>query len=267
MNPRKYLYYLTSIFRLLTGIRERNMILRIFLHLPVPEKKNISLQKTGLKFQVRGAMDIWSIKETFLDRFYEIYGVPIQKNWSIIDIGAGIGEYTLFAAADHAGNQVHAYEPFPESFSLLQANLNLNRLEGVQVYNEAVGGQPGNAVLDLTSGEPLQYSTESQTVSPDAISVPTITLEQALARLSRRCQVLKLDCEGAEYAILFNTPDAALDSIDHIVLEYHDGVTAFSHLDLVKFLEAKGFQVKTTANDVHTELGYLHAFKLRAINT
>lgn len=267
MNLRKHSYYLISIFKLLTGIRERNMILRIFLHLPVPEKIIISLRNTGLQFQVRGVMDMWSIKETFLDRFYEKHGVPIQGNWSIIDIGAGIGEYTLLAATVQAGNQVHAYEPFPESFSLLVANLTLNHIEGVQIYAEAVGGQSGDAILDLTSGEPLQYSTESPTSSPDAIRVPTITLEQALARLERRCQVLKLDCEGAEYAILFNAPKAAFDSIDHIVMEYHDGVTAFSHLDLVKFLEEKGFQVKTVENHVHKELGYLHAYKTIAPNT
>lgn len=267
MNFRKYSYYLSSGLKLLTSFRERTTILGIFLHLPLSGKKIISLQKTGLQFQVRGAMDIWSIKETFLDRFYEKHGVPIQRNWSIIDIGAGIGEYTLFAAAGHAGNKVHAYEPFPASFSLLKVNLELNHIKGVQIFAEAVGGQPGSAILDLTSGEPLQYSTELQTVSPDAIHVPTITLEQALARLGTRCEALKLDCEGAEYAILFNAPDGVLDSIDHIVLEYHDGVTAFSHRDLVKFMQGKGFQVKTVENDVHAELGYMHAFKPHTVNT
>jgi FkbM family methyltransferase len=261
MTLHKYSYYLSSVVKLLTGVREKGTVLRIFLHLPAPENKIISLRKEGLQFQVRGAMDIWSIKETFLDRFYEKHGVPIQGNWAIIDIGAGIGEYTLLAAAGKAGNQVHAYEPFPESFALLHTNLAMNQVEGVQVFAEAVGGQPGTAILDLTRGEPLQYSTESKTTSPDAIHVPTITLEQALARLGRRCQVLKLDCEGAEYAILFNAPRAALDWVDHIVMEYHDKVTAFSHRDLVDFLQSQGFQVETTPNIVHAELGYLHAFK------
>jgi hypothetical protein len=132
----------------------------------------------------------------------------------------------------------------------------------VQIYSEAVGGQPGNAILDLTSGEPLQYSTESQTVSPDAIYVPAITLEQALSRLGRRCQVLKLDCEGAEYDILFNVPRTSLDQVDHIVMEYHDGVTNYSHHDLVVFLKSQGFEVETASNSVHVELGYLHAYKL-----
>ena len=259
MSLRKYSYYLASIFKLLIDIVEWRLVLRVFLNLPAPEKKIIRLRKTGLRFQVRGSMDIWSIKETFLDRFYEQFGVPIQDNWVIVDIGAGIGEYTLFAAAGHLGNAVHAYEPFPESFSLLKANLGLNQVDGVKVFAEAVGGQSGTAVLDLTSGEPLQFSTEAQKDSPDALHVPTITLEQALARIGKRCNLLKLDCEGAEYAILFNAPEAALAAIDHIVLEYHDGVTAYSHRDLAEFLRAKGFTVETAQNYVHSELGYLRA--------
>ena len=152
MNFRKYLYYADSIPKLLTGMREWHLVLQFFLGLPLTERKIISLRKAGLHFQVRGKMDIWSIKETFLDRFYEKFGVLIQDGWVIIDIGAGIGEYTLFAVAGHPGSTVHAYEPFPESFSLLKANLELNGIEGVQIFPEAVGGQAGTSVLDLTSG-------------------------------------------------------------------------------------------------------------------
>jgi len=261
MNFRKYYYYAGSILKLLTGVREWNLILRIFLDLPVPEKKVISLRSTGLRFQVRGKMDIWSIKETFIDRFYEKYGVPVQDDWVIVDIGAGIGEYTLFAAAGHSGNTVHAYEPFPESFSLLKANLELNRVKGVQIFSEAVAGQSGTAELDLAGGEPLKFSTEAHHALPDALHVTAMTLSQVLDRVGKRCNVLKLDCEGAEYTILFNTPDVVLATLDHIVLEYHDRVTAYSHRDLVEFLSAKGFSVETVPNVVHSELGYLHAFR------
>lgn len=261
MKPRKYLYYLSSIIKLLTGFRESGIVLRIFLHLPVPEKTVISLRKSGLRFQVRGVMDIWSIKETFLDRFYEKHGVPIQEDWAIIDIGAAIGEYTLLAATGKDRCLIHAYEPFPESFSMLRTNLALNHAERVQAFAEAVGGQPGTAALNLSRGGPLQVSTETGGTSQNAIRVPVITLDQALDRLGSRCQVLKLDCEGAEYDILLNAPQAALDRIDHIVMETHDGVTAFSHRDLVAFLQSQGFQVETSPNFVHPELGYLHAFK------
>jgi FkbM family methyltransferase len=261
MSFRKYYYYLVSIFKMLFGLREWPMVIKIFLHLPIPQKKIIHLRKTDLRFQVRGPMDVWSIKETFLDRFYERFGTPLQNGWAVVDIGAGIGEYALFAAAGHKGNRVHAYEPFPESFSLLEENCSLNPMDGVEIFMEAVGGQAGTAILDLGSGEPLQFSTESPAQSSNALQVPAISLAEVISRIGGRCNLLKLDCEGAEYAILFSAPDASLQAIDHIVMEYHDGVTAYSHLDLVEFLKHRGFSAKTTQNYVHSQLGYLHAFR------
>jgi hypothetical protein len=68
-----------------------------------------------------------------------------------------------------------------------------------------------------------------------------------------------MDCEGAEYPILLNTPDELLKKIDRIVLEYHDNVTDYTHQDLKKFLSEGGYKVKITPNFVHADLGYLYA--------
>jgi len=47
-------------------------------------------------------MDIRSIKEAFIDRFYErYYGTVSENGLRFIDIGAGIGESTSFAAIEH----------------------------------------------------------------------------------------------------------------------------------------------------------------------
>lgn len=259
MNFHKYSYYAGSILKMLNGMRPWHLILPIFLGLPVPEKKIVLLPRRGLRFQVRGKMDVWSIKETFLDRFYEKFGVPIQDGWLIVDIGAGIGEYTLFATAGHQNNTVHAYEPFPESFSLLTDNLKLNGMQGVTAFMEAVGSQSGTASLDLSSAEPLQFSISAQVTSPANLHVPVVTLAQVLDRVGKRVNVLKLDCEGAEYAILFSASQEVLDAIDHIVLEVHDGVTDYSRQDLAKFLREKGFSVRLVTNSVHPELGYMYA--------
>ena len=71
--------------------------------------------------------------------------------------------------------------------------------------------------------------------------------------------MLKLDCEGAEYNILFGAPDETLKRIRRIVMEYHDSLTSHTHRDLVKFLSEKGFHVQVTPNYVHDDLGYLYA--------
>jgi hypothetical protein len=92
------------------------------------------------------------------------------------------------------------------------------------------------------------------------IEVPGVTIESIFQELElQTCDYLKIDCEGAEYDILFNTNKAILSKIRHICLEYHNGVTSFSHVDLVHFFQINGFHVETHPNPAHRYLGFLHA--------
>ena len=51
---------------------------------------------------------------------------------------------------------------------------------------------------------------------------------------------MKLDCEGAEYSILFDTPQPVLEHIQRIVMEYHDNIVQYTHNDLIRFLNEQG---------------------------
>lgn len=260
---KKYLYYLSSIFSLLTGIKNWPLVVRIFLKIAPPGPYPIELRKSGLRLKARGIMDIWSIKETFLDRFYERFGVSVQDGWMVVDIGGGIGDYTLFAAIPNPHGRVVAFEPFPESFALLQENVAANGVTNVEAFPQAIWSQEGQLIIDSTAGEPGQFisrSTESQVA--EATQVPGISLEQAFARLEiARCDLMKIDCEGAEYAILFNTPEDVLRHVQRIVMEVHDSLTRYTHHDMQAFLTSQGYAVRVTQNYVHPDLGYLVAWR------
>ena len=258
----KYSYYLASIFKLLFGFNNPLLLVKIFLDPTHRGVKTVRLRGRRLQFRVRGAMDVWSIKETFLDRFYEKYGFAIQPDWNIIDIGAGIGEYTLYAALAQPGINVFSFEPYSESFVLMQENLGLNAVTNVQVFNEAIGAATGELILDLTGGEPLQFQSHLDKAAhiEKGVTVNSISLVDALARLGlEACDLLKLDCEGAEYPILLGAPRSALERIQRIVMEYHDNLTPYTHTDLTSFLQERGFEVETFPNPVHSHLGYLRA--------
>lgn len=259
---RKYTYYLLSIFELLFGFDNPILLGKIYLNLVRPGVRTVRLRGHGLQFRVRGAMDVWSIKETFLDRFYERYGFTIQPNWKIIDVGAGIGEYTLYTSIVQPSSQVFSFEPYPESFALMQENLRLNTITNVQVFNQAIGATSGELILDLTSGEPLQFQSHpmKSVHVGKSLSVNSVSLVDAFARLGlESCDLLKLDCEGAEYSILFGVPQPVLEHIGYIVMEYHDNTTQHNHNDMVRFLKERGFEVETFPNPVHRHLGYLRA--------
>jgi len=257
---RKYSYYLFSIFELFVGFKNPAVILSIFLGRKASKSRIVHL-RGGPAFRVRGAMDVWSIKETFLDRFYERCGFAIQPGWTVIDIGAGLGDFTLFAALVD-DTRVISFEPFPESFGFLRENVALNEAKNVEAFSEAVSSAEGTLLLDLTGGEPLQFQSHNGPVTQPAsqITVRARSLSDAVLQTGQgTCDLLKLDCEGAEYDILMKSPPEILRIIQRIVMEYHDGVATNSHHDLVHFLHGQGFKVQTFDNQVHENLGYLRA--------
>jgi hypothetical protein len=54
--------------------------------------------------------------------------------------------------------------------------------------------------------------------------------------------LLKLDCEGAEYGILFSLSEETYENISNIAMETHD-TEEYKTLDMVEFLRSKGYEV------------------------
>jgi SAM-dependent methyltransferase len=156
---RKWSYYAWSVLEMAAGFRSWGLLLRTFLSKQRAEPATLRFWHQPTQMRVRGAMDIWSVKETFLDQFYTRYGRSIESDWVIVDIGAAIGEFTVYAAQRAPAGEVYAYEPNPQSFALLQENIMLNKLSNVQAFCVGVWDQAGAMQLDLVHGEPLQGQT------------------------------------------------------------------------------------------------------------
>ncbi len=262
MSLRKYPYYLSSIGRLLTGIEQPGYTTRLFLGLAGPGPHSIRLRKRGLRFLARGPNDVWALKETFLDGFYERFGFRIEAGWNILDIGGGIGDFAIFAATAAPGTRVAAYEPTRESLALMQENLALNGLAQVLTYHEAVWSQAGELAIAASPVEPGRNRSKRPEDEGNQVTVRSVPLAEAIARLGPDgCQLLKVDCEGAEFDIFLETQSTVLDRVERIVMEYHDGVADQDHPALVAHFRACGFVVETFPNYVHDDIGYLRAWR------
>ena len=64
---------------------------------------------------------------------------------------------------------------------------------------------------------------------------------------------LKLDCEGAEYEILFKCPDKILNRIKIISMEYHEIDKKRNKKTLIRFLKSKGFKVISGDTKIQTQ--------------
>ena len=264
MLVSRWIYYLSSIPALLAGVKNGPRVARALLDRSAPRPFMIEL-RSGPRFWVRSAMDIWIVKETCLDRQYERASVPIQDGWTVVDIGAALGDFAISVARARPASRVYAFEPFPDSYLLLQKNIAVNRVDNVFPSPYAIGGGDSQMRLAMTTAEAVQHTTVAGGATRGehaSMQVSSMTLDRAIDVLGTslpRCDYLKVDCEGGEYEIFFGASEATLKSIRHICLEYHDGVTPYSHDDLVRFFERHGFQVRCTPNRAHRHLGLLHA--------
>jgi FkbM family methyltransferase len=244
---------------LLWNVSPRLKVMALFAGRKLSEPLTIRLRESGLHFRVRTALDVWVVKETCLDRDYE-NSASLQDNWTIIDIGAGLGDFTAYAAQRNPRGRVLAFEPFPESFALLQQNVALNHLQNVEAQPCAIAAQAGSLALNIGLGEAVQHST-TQT-GAQTIEVQAITLQQVFDEHELdRCDFLKMDIEGGEYAILRSVGADLLRRVQRLALEYHDNTPAGQHDELVQILQHAGFQVRVQPNPVHDYLGYLYAIR------
>ncbi len=254
----RLVYYISSIPTIIFGFKNWWQLPMLLLG-----KRPFTLHlNNGLQFNIRSLMDAWIIKETCLDRDYERLGTPLQNHWTVLDIGAGLGDFSIYAANMHPQSRVIGFEPFPESFDLLKENLALNNVMNVTAVPVAVGKENGQTQL-ATTGAAVQHSTsmDSATTALDTlIDVETKTLQSLFDEYGiQTCDFLKLDCEGGEFDILLNCHEETLSRIHYIAMEYHNHVTDMTHHDLEVFLKSKGFIVQTIPNPVHDYLGFLFA--------
>jgi FkbM family methyltransferase len=265
MRCSRLRYYFMSIPPLLVGIQPWPLVLAAFLGLPLRRPFTITLRGSGLRFRVRSALDIWIIKETCIDRAYERASVQLQPGWTVVDIGAGVGDFALYVARLHAASHVYAFEPSPDSFGLFTENIALNDAANVHPLPYAVGGRRDDTLWLQTNTAAVQHRTAAAPIG--GLAVPGKSLDQIMAELElRQCDFLKMDCEGAEYDILLHASAATLSHIRHICLEYHEGVTPYTRADLVQYLQTHGFAVQIYPNPVHATLGLLAAVRCPTSN-
>jgi FkbM family methyltransferase len=224
---------------------------------------------TGLRFQCLQGADRM-LGEIFHTRVYDVPTAPVRPGDVVVDVGANHGFTACWFA--HRGARVVAFEPSPEVFALLQANVAANGLgDRITLFQEAVSDRDGTATLLVTPALGGGMSTLDPrfaerlalpvTGTPEVRtrSLPAVFRELGLARV----RLLKLDCEGSELAILRSLDSDALERIDSLAIEYHpDSYPLSDLLDVV--LGWGDFHVsKVAALDV--ENANLHAVSRRAL--
>src|SRR5690606_23442945 len=143
-----------------------------------------------------------------------------------------------------------------------KANLKQNHVKNVFPKQVAVGAKRGQIQLQI-SREDLNHSTTTA-LEPTGGTQPVqqTTLERIFHKNRiDHCELIKMDCEGAEFEILYTAPEWIFEKTMHFFLEYHDWIPGQKSTDLKQFLEQKGYRVKSSPNAKFPKIGFLWASK------
>jgi FkbM family methyltransferase len=187
----------------------------------------------------------------------EVVGRYLHDEAVMVDIGANIGGYTLFAAARTGPKaRLLAIEPQPEIFERLVYNIRQNDFSWVKALNCAVADRDGEITLFVAAKN--RGETSMRIVNEDAAGVQLRVEGRALLSLLEgeavgHVDVMKLDVEGAEDLILepfiAAAPEALLPRL--LLMEYSH---ARAQSDLGRLLVARGYrEVMRTRTNVAYE--------------
>lgn len=177
----------------------------------------------------------------YLDMIFLLRYLSLEDRF--LDVGANSGVYSVLAAKVMNIPGV-AYEPIPNTFKRLVANVRLNEIEGqVRCQNRGLSNRAG--VLNFTTGfDATNHVCSTGETDPHMISVPVSTLDEEMRRLEYHPTVMKIDVEGFELPVLeggvalLPSPELAV-----VLIELNDSGARYnlSDIDASNCLRGHGF--------------------------
>lgn len=159
----------------------------------------------GIKLRIASGWDVLGVVEVYVLDSYE--STLIRPGATVIDLGAGIGDFTIMASRlVGAGGKVIAVEPNPSDCEQLSENVRLNDCSNVWVLNAGLG-RDGSISTSTFKDHKFAYVERS--------------LRSIMANFHlHRIDFLKVDIEGGE-ARLANYNLATDFGVKAIAIELH----------------------------------------------
>ena len=169
----------------------------------------------------------------------EYYKLKIGRGDTVLDFGANVGDFTIKAASILKGNgRLIAIEPSHENVEILKANLELNNVKNVEIYECAITNSDGFVYLESQGsvGSYISSRNEEQMERVKAYSIETFIEESDIK--NQKDLVVKMDIEGAEKYVFRS--HKFIESIREISMELHGNENVEN---IPKILLKEGFKL------------------------
>jgi FkbM family methyltransferase len=191
-------------------------------------------------------------KEVFMKDGYRKEWVAhhLNNGAAVVDIGANIGLFAAWIAEHFPDCKLVAVEPLPLNANIMRRNLKaLTHVTCVEAAVTANSSEP----ISFYSNDDGEFTDSATTIeglfeNKKRITVQAIPLASVLGMVDGPIGVLKIDCEGSEYDILFKSDPSLLKRVQSVIVETHELATPGHNTAAVQqFLKDQGFELSTHA--------------------
>lgn len=161
----------------------------------------------------------WTYHEVFERKDYETEKCSIQKGDVVVDAGANLGFFTVYAALKGA-SKIYSFEPETKNFECLKQNAPV----GTNLFNCGIMPESRDYpfFVDINPGGHSFFDVGS-TRTGEKRMVPCLSVQSLFQDKGlEKIDFLKLDIEGAEVEVLWTLPGRYFPRIRNIAFEYHN---------------------------------------------
>ena len=209
-------------------------------------RKSITYKARSGSFNVMVPVALRPVfKEIFFEDFYKIDLILSHlktKSPVVLDIGANAGYFAALMGTCDLEPKVFCFEPVPANIEILQKNAEFlsagTKKPLISVHQMAITKEGVDSItLNLKTTDDLTVSASAVTkeasdvtLEVKATSLQALMQDETLSKID----VLKMDCEGSEYDILYNASPENLAAIGFIAMEVHELPTPKHNLKALK---------------------------------
>lgn len=247
-----------NIKKIFRGISRYKNWLSVMSCMLMHKKPTSVILRSGIRIASSEKSDIIGmISEIFFSKRYNPAGFEIIEGDIVVDVGANIGVFSVYAATSKA-SKVISIEPEKENAEFVKKNMKINGFAKNHILLRAalfdISGTASLITSDCNEGHIVKAFDEEgeviQTIDPNDLFA-TLNIE--------RINFLKIDCEGAEGRIFSAKNREWLNKIDKICMEYHDHVSILQHNEIETILINSGFQTIVKRDSLSSPFGFIYA--------
>jgi len=171
-----------------------------------------------------------------------------------VDVGGHIGYLTLLMASTVGPKgKVVTFEPMPDTYRVLEENVNLNGLKNVKLEQTAVGESETTGSLVFEANQLLTWTPSASAYGVrgerKSVSVPVLSLDHYIRNAGLHPRLIKVDVEGAELDVLRGAQQLLREDGPTVLVEVH-GVGGNHERAVLTLLKECGYS--THALEVRT---------------